>query len=66
MIQMTPETLVKSSQHLFIGSIKDLTEWSVTHQKLVRKYPCLMKDAIFSMAKTPDGKYLYVSDYAGN
>ncbi len=50
---------------LFIGGNKTLMQWSVSQGKVTKDYGDIMDSTIFSMVKTSDKKYLFLSNSKG-
>jgi hypothetical protein len=61
--EMTEETDLADS--LFVGGQRKLKQWSVRQKKVTKDYGDIMAARIFSMVKTSDKKYLFVSDDKG-
>jgi WD40 repeat protein len=53
------------ADNLLIGSIGKLLQWSVSQEKLTKDYGVIVAGAIYSMVKTKDKNYLFLSDTKG-
>jgi WD40 repeat protein len=53
------------ADNLFIGGHKNFMQWSVSQGKVTNDYGEIMAGNIYSMVKTSDKKYLFLSDAVG-
>jgi hypothetical protein len=55
----------ESADSLLVCGERKLMQYSVRQKKVIKNYGVIMASWIYSMVKTSDKKYLFVSDHRG-